>query len=60
MGRAQGLGSPRLHFRLLDSTNQQARELAVSGAPHGTLVTAREQSAGRGRQGRSAYARQGR
>jgi len=47
------LGSPRLHFRLTDSTNARARALAIAGAPHGTLVTAAEQSAGRGRQGRS-------
>ena len=30
----------------------RAKELAAAGAPHGTLVTADEQSAGRGRQGR--------
>jgi BirA family biotin operon repressor/biotin-[acetyl-CoA-carboxylase] ligase len=30
-----------------------ARELAAAGAPHGTLVTAAAQTAGRGRQGRS-------
>ena len=47
------LGLPRLHLRLTDSTNARARELADAGAPHGTLVTAEEQSAGRGRQGRS-------
>ena len=41
-----------MHFRLTDSTNARARELAAAGAPHGTLVTASEQSAGRGRQGR--------
>jgi BirA family biotin operon repressor/biotin-[acetyl-CoA-carboxylase] ligase len=46
------IGHPRVHFRLTDSTNEQARALAVAGAPHGTLVTADEQSAGRGRQGR--------
>jgi BirA family transcriptional regulator, biotin operon repressor / biotin---[acetyl-CoA-carboxylase] ligase len=46
-------GRPRLHYRLVDSTNQRARELAAQGAPHGTLVSAREQSAGRGRQGRT-------
>jgi BirA family transcriptional regulator, biotin operon repressor / biotin---[acetyl-CoA-carboxylase] ligase len=46
------LGSPRLHLRLTDSTNERARELAAAGAPHGSLVTASEQSAGRGRQGR--------
>ncbi len=46
------LGRPRLHLRATDSTNLRARELAVAGAPHGTLVTAGEQTAGRGRQGR--------
>lgn len=47
------LGSPRLHLRLTDSTNDRAKALATAGAPHGTLVTAAEQSAGHGRQGRS-------
>ena len=47
------LGKPRLHLRLTDSTNERAKELARGGAPHGTLVTADEQSAGRGRQGRA-------
>lgn len=47
------LGHPRLHHRLIGSTNARARELALAGAPHGTLLTAAEQSAGRGRQGRT-------
>jgi BirA family transcriptional regulator, biotin operon repressor / biotin---[acetyl-CoA-carboxylase] ligase len=46
------IGTPRAHFRLTGSTNEHARALAAAGAPHGTLVTADEQSAGRGRQGR--------
>lgn len=46
------IGRPRVHHRLTDSTNERAKELAAAGAPHGTLVTAGEQSAGRGRQGR--------
>jgi BirA family biotin operon repressor/biotin-[acetyl-CoA-carboxylase] ligase len=50
---AGALGAPRLHLRLTDSTNVRARELAAAGAPHGTLVTAAEQSAGHGRQGRT-------
>jgi BirA family biotin operon repressor/biotin-[acetyl-CoA-carboxylase] ligase len=41
-----------VHLRRTDSTNDAARELALAGAPHGTLVTASEQTAGRGRQGR--------
>jgi BirA family transcriptional regulator, biotin operon repressor / biotin---[acetyl-CoA-carboxylase] ligase len=46
------IGLPRVHWRLTDSTNERAKALAVKGAPHGTLVTADEQTAGRGRQGR--------
>jgi len=46
------LGRPRLHLRSVGSTNERARELAEAGAPHGTAVTAGEQTAGRGRQGR--------
>jgi BirA family transcriptional regulator, biotin operon repressor / biotin---[acetyl-CoA-carboxylase] ligase len=54
------LGFPRLHLALTDSTNTRGRELAGAGAPHGTLVTASEQSAGRGRQGRTWSAPPGR
>src|SRR4051794_41705751 len=46
------LGRPRLHLRSTTSTNDRARELAESGAPHGALVTAGEQTAGRGLHGR--------
>jgi BirA family biotin operon repressor/biotin-[acetyl-CoA-carboxylase] ligase len=46
-------GHPHRHFSRTDSTNSRARELAASGAPHGTVVTAAEQTAGRGRQGRT-------
>jgi BirA family biotin operon repressor/biotin-[acetyl-CoA-carboxylase] ligase len=46
------IGTPRVHHRVTDSTNQRAKELAARGAPHGTLVTADEQTAGRGRHGR--------
>jgi BirA family biotin operon repressor/biotin-[acetyl-CoA-carboxylase] ligase len=46
------LGHPRVHLRRTGSTNERARELAFASAPHGTLVTASEQTAGRGRQGR--------
>ena len=49
---AVALGRPRVHLRSTDSTNERARVLAAEGAPHGTLVTASAQSAGRGRQGR--------
>ncbi len=49
---SSALGHPRVHLRLTDSTNDRARALAIAGAPHGTLVTALQQTAGRGRQGR--------
>ncbi len=54
------LGTPHVHYRLTDSTNVRARELAMRGAPAGTLVTAAEQTAGRGRQGRAWSAPRGR
>jgi len=47
-----GFGWPHRHFHLADSTNERGRELAEAGAPGGTVVTAWEQTAGRGRQGR--------
>ncbi|MFA4930062.1 MAG: biotin--[acetyl-CoA-carboxylase] ligase [Patulibacter sp.] len=46
------LGAPRHHFDETGSTNDEARRLARDGAPHGTIVTADAQTAGRGRQGR--------
>jgi BirA family transcriptional regulator, biotin operon repressor / biotin---[acetyl-CoA-carboxylase] ligase len=45
-------GAPHRHYRVTDSTNARARELVEAGAPHGTVVTAGEQTAGRGRRGR--------
>jgi BirA family transcriptional regulator, biotin operon repressor / biotin---[acetyl-CoA-carboxylase] ligase len=57
-GRA--LGRPRLHLRETSSTSDRARRLAIGGAPHGTLVTAGFQTAGRGRQGRAWIAPAGR
>lgn len=52
----QALGHPRVHLRRTDSTNDRARALALAGAPHGTLITAAEQTAGRGRHGRRWWA----
>jgi BirA family biotin operon repressor/biotin-[acetyl-CoA-carboxylase] ligase len=46
-------GLPRRHYRVTDSTNERARELALAGAPGGTVVTAEEQTSGRGRRGRA-------
>jgi BirA family transcriptional regulator, biotin operon repressor / biotin---[acetyl-CoA-carboxylase] ligase len=41
------------HFFRIDSTNSVAMRLGQSGEPHGTVVIAEEQTAGRGRSGRS-------
>jgi BirA family biotin operon repressor/biotin-[acetyl-CoA-carboxylase] ligase len=46
-------GSTFLRFESVSSTNDVARELAISGADEGLCVIASEQTAGRGRQGRS-------
>jgi BirA family biotin operon repressor/biotin-[acetyl-CoA-carboxylase] ligase len=55
--RRQLRGSPfrnRIyHFFKVDSTNRVAMELGHAGEPHGAIVVAEEQSAGRGRAGRS-------
>lgn len=43
----------QLHwYDTIDSTNTQAKVLAKEGAPHGTVLIADSQSAGRGRMGR--------
>ena len=46
-------GAPHRHYAQTDSTNTRAREIAAAGAPGGTVITAAEQTAGRGRQGRT-------
>lgn len=46
-------------FQSLDSTNQLAKKMAVEGAVHGTVILAEEQTAGRGRLGRSFYSPKG-
>jgi len=48
-------GRPHRHFRLTDSTNARAKELAASGAAGGLVITATEQSAGRGRRGHNWF-----
>jgi BirA family biotin operon repressor/biotin-[acetyl-CoA-carboxylase] ligase len=57
---SSGLGSPFVHLDTTGSTNDHARTLALARAPTGTVVVAEEQTAGRGRQGRSWTAPRGR
>jgi BirA family transcriptional regulator, biotin operon repressor / biotin---[acetyl-CoA-carboxylase] ligase len=54
------LGGPLVHLDVVGSTNDHARALALAGAPHGTVVIAEQQTAGRGRQGRKWLAPTGR
>lgn len=46
-------GKTVVYAEEVDSTNTRAKALAEQGAPHGTLVVAGSQSAGKGRRGRS-------
>jgi BirA family biotin operon repressor/biotin-[acetyl-CoA-carboxylase] ligase len=50
------IGSPHLHYRSTDSTNERAKELASAGAPGGLAVTATAQTHGRGRRGTAWFA----
>lgn len=54
------IGWPHIWYPEITSTMDVATRLAASGAPHGTLVEAAFQSAGRGRHGRSWKAPAGR
>ena len=51
----QEIGTRMEIYPVLDSTNNRAKELAAQGAPHGTLVIADSQTAGRGRFSRVFY-----
>jgi BirA family transcriptional regulator, biotin operon repressor / biotin---[acetyl-CoA-carboxylase] ligase len=56
---ATAIGNPFVHLDRATSTNDHARGLALAGAPAGTVVLAEEQTAGRGRQGRTWLAPRG-
>jgi len=53
IGPAHWLGCARIELEECDSTNDEAARLARAGARHGTVVIARAQRAGRGREGRA-------
>ena len=52
IGPARWLGCRQIELEECGSTNDEADALARAGAPHGTVVIARAQRAGRGRDGR--------
>ena len=47
------VGSTLLCLDVIDSTNTECKRRAMAGAPEGLVVTAEEQTGGRGRRGRS-------
>ncbi|MEO8540290.1 MAG: biotin--[acetyl-CoA-carboxylase] ligase [bacterium] len=53
--KTREIGRNVVYNASIPSTMDVAREEASKGAPHGTLVFAEEQTAGRGRRGRSFY-----
>jgi BirA family biotin operon repressor/biotin-[acetyl-CoA-carboxylase] ligase len=52
---ARAIGRNFVYRREIDTTMELARDLAAKGAPHGALVLAERQTAGRGRRGRSFH-----
>lgn len=54
------INKEKIHiFETLDSTNNKAKDMALKGALHGTVVIAEAQTAGKGRLGRSFVSPQG-
>lgn len=51
--KTRWIGENIYYYDVTDSTNLRANRLAEEGAPHGTLVVADAQEAGRGRRGRA-------
>jgi BirA family biotin operon repressor/biotin-[acetyl-CoA-carboxylase] ligase len=47
------------YFQTIDSTNSRAKAMGLTGAPHGTALVAKMQTAGRGRLGRSFHSPNG-
>lgn len=43
------------YYKTIVSTNDEAKRLANEGAPHGTILIAKQQTGGRGRMGRSFH-----
>lgn len=51
--KTKTMGQTIYFYEETDTTNNRARELALEGAPEGTLVVAEKQTAGRGRRGKA-------
>lgn len=59
MLKTSSLGRNIKIYESIGSTNTKAKELALNGAPHGTLIIADEQTEGKGRRGRRWVSRPG-
>lgn len=58
--RTHWLGRGLIHcYKTIDSTNNEAKQLAHAGAPEGTIVLAESQHKGKGRMGRTWVSPQG-
>ena len=57
--KTEWAGAETYYFDKIDSTNTKAKELAEEGHPSGTFVVADQQTAGKGRRGRSWDSRNG-
>lgn len=57
--KTKRIGQKLYCYRLVKSTNDLAMQMAESGSPEGTVITAEEQSAGRGRLGRAWHSAAG-
>ncbi len=53
--RTQVIGKNMIHFNDIPSSNNEAKRLALEGAPDGTVVVAEAQGAGKGRLSRGWY-----
>ena len=57
---SQDISTENIHiYDTLESTNETAKEMAAGGCPHGTVVLADCQTAGKGRRGRGFYSPKG-
>ena len=58
--KLQALAADKIHiYDTLDSTNKTAKQMAISGSSHGTLVISKKQASGKGRKDHSFFSPDG-